>query len=61
MPTDNESEWTADDQALADFVADVACEISADEDVVHEVIGALIERNLFDRASAIRSIREKYP
>jgi hypothetical protein len=52
-------EWTEDDQALADFVSDLACEISADEDVVHEVLGALTERGLFDANAAHATLLAK--
>lgn len=46
------AEWTEDDQAYADFVSDLACEISADEDTVGDVLGALIERGLFNADAA---------
>jgi len=54
------AEWTEEDQAYADFVADLACEISADEDVVAEVLGALTERGLFDRAAARKQLSDAY-
>lgn len=47
----NAAEWTEEDQARADFVADLACEISADEDVVSDVLGALEERGLVNSRS----------
>lgn len=56
----SEAVWTEDDQAIADFVSDLACEISADEDVVSDVIGTLIERRLFDANAARASLEAKY-
>lgn len=49
------AEWTEEDEAFANFVSDLACEISADEDVVHDVLGALMERGLFDKKAALAS------
>lgn len=45
-------EWTETDQAYADFVSEVACEVSASEDDVYAVLGALEERGLFSVSEA---------
>ncbi len=45
-------EWTETDQAYADFVSEIACEVSADEEVVSDVLGALEERGLFSVSDA---------
>jgi len=45
-------EWTETDQAYADFVSEVACEVSANEDDVYAVLGALEERGLFSVSQA---------
>lgn len=47
------AEWSEDDQAYADFVSDLACEISADEGVVEDVLGTLIERGLLARSALL--------
>lgn len=39
-----ESAWTEEDQARADLVADIACELSVDDDLVAQVIDAYDER-----------------
>jgi hypothetical protein len=44
--------WTATDQAYADFVSEIACEVSANEDDVYAVLGAVEERGLFSRSAA---------
>lgn len=38
--------WTEADQARADLVSEIACEISEDEEIVHMVLGALDERGM---------------
>lgn len=48
----NTAEWTEADQAYADFVSEVACEVSASEDDVYAVLGALEERGLFSISEA---------
>ena len=46
------AEWTATDQAYADFVSELACEVSASEDDVYAILGALEERGLFSVSEA---------
>ena len=46
--------WTEADQAYADFVAEIACEVSESEDVVAWVLGALEERGLFSVSEAVK-------
>ena len=46
------SEWTETDQAYADFVSEIACEVSATEDDVFAILGALEERGLFSVSEA---------
>lgn len=45
-------EWTETDQAYADFVSEVACEVSVSEDDAYALLGALEERGLFSISDA---------
>ena len=54
------SEWTATDQAYADFVSEIACEVSASEDDVLAVLGALEERGLFSVSDAAAWLIQEY-
>lgn len=47
-----EAQWTEADQAYADFVSEIACEVSASEDDVYALLGALEERGLFSISEA---------
>ena len=46
------AEWTEADQAYADFVSEIACEVSASEDDVYAILGAIEERGLFSVSEA---------
>lgn len=50
------AEWTETDQAYADFVSEIACEVSENEDAVYVIIGALEERGLFSVSEAAKLI-----
>lgn len=51
-------EWTAEDQAYADFVSEIACECSASEDDVYTILSAIEERGLFSISEAAKLILE---
>lgn len=50
------AEWTEADQAYADFVSEIACEVSENEDAVFAILGALEERGLFSVSEAVKLI-----
>lgn len=46
------SVWTEADQAYADFVSEITCEVSVSEDDVYAILGAIEERGLFSVGDA---------